>query len=215
MKILSVSDKIVPLIYNAKMKERFADVDLVIACGDLPYYYQEFIVSMLNKPLYFVRGNHDPVKEISESGTKEYPHGAIDLHRKVIHQDGLIMAGIEGCLRYRQSGDFQYTQLEMWLYVLGLVPQLFFNRIFYGRYLDIFMTHAPPWGIHDQPDYPHWGIKAFRWLLQTFRPAYHFHGHIHLYRPDAIYRTRFRETQVINTYGYRETMIEKFSRKAS
>jgi hypothetical protein len=82
------------------------------------------------------------------------------------------------------------------------------NRAVYGRYLDVFVTHAPPWGIHDKPDLPHQGIKAFRWLLTVFSPNYHFHGHIHVYKPGTDIETRFHRTRVINTYGYTEITLE-------
>ena len=91
----------------------------------------------------------------------------------------------------------------MWWSVIGLVPGLLRNRLSYGRYLDVFVTHAPPWGIHDGPDYPHIGIKAFRWLLETFEPQLHLHGHIHVYRPDMVIETQFEATRVLNTYGYK------------
>ena len=39
MKVLSLSDKVVSFIYGPQVKCRFKDVDLVIGCGDLPYYY--------------------------------------------------------------------------------------------------------------------------------------------------------------------------------
>ena len=84
---------------------------------------------------------------------------------------------------------------------------LLFNRLFYGRFLDIFVTHAPPWGIHDKSDFPHQGIKAFRWFIGVFKPKYHFHGHTHIYRPDEIRKTQFGETQVLNTYKYLETTL--------
>ena len=122
--------------------------------------------------------------------------------------DELLLAGVEGSLRYREA-PFQYTQVEMWGHVLSLVPALLRNRILYHRYLDVFISHAPPWGIHDQPDLPHQGIKAFSWLLRVFRPRYHFHGHIHVYRRDIPTNTRYRETLVVNTYGYLETRIER------
>jgi Icc-related predicted phosphoesterase len=96
----------------------------------------------------------------------------------------------------------------MWNHVMRLVPMLLVNRVIYGKYLDIFVTHAPPWKIHDQEDLPHQGIKAFRWLLQIFKPRYHFHGHTHVYRPDAIIKTDFGDTQVINSYGYLETELQ-------
>jgi predicted phosphodiesterase len=59
MKILTVSDKVVDFIYSPQLKEKFGDVELVLSCGDLPFYYLEYIVSILNVPLFYVMGNHD------------------------------------------------------------------------------------------------------------------------------------------------------------
>ena len=207
MKALSLSDTIVQLIYSSRVRERFGDVDLIIGCGDLPYYYQEYVISMLDKPLFFVRGNHDKEIEYSRAGNRTAPRGAVDLHRRVINHKGLILAGVEGSLRYRK-GSFQYSQFEMWLHVLRLLPKFLYNKFRFGRYLDIFVTHAPPRAIHDEKDRTHQGIKAFRWLLRAFRPRYHFHGHIHVYRGDTKTDTKFLDTLVINTYGYRETLCD-------
>jgi Icc-related predicted phosphoesterase len=207
LKVLSLSDVQIDSIYSSVVKTRFADVDMILGCGDLAYYYLEYLVSMLNVPLYYVRGNHSSVVEQTSTGPKTHPQGGVDLHRKVVKEKGFILAGVEGCLRYR-DGPFQYTQNEMWGHVMRIVPRLLWNRVIYGRYLDIFISHSPPWGIHDRPDLPHQGIKAFRWLLETFRPRYHFHGHIHVYRQGTQIRTRFHSTIVINTYGYKETQIE-------
>lgn len=207
LKALTLSDIVLDWIYSPHIRERFPALDLVVGCGDLPYYYLEYIVSALDVDLFYVRGNHARVVEYGEGGPRSGPHGAIDLHRKVINYRGLLMAGVEGSLRYRE-GAFQYTQNEMWLNVLGLVPSLLQNRLQYGRYLDVFVSHAAPWGIHDQPDLPHQGIKAFRWLMRVFKPRYHLHGHIHVYRPDTVTVTRVGETQVINTYGYRVVDLE-------
>lgn len=206
MKILTLSDIPIQMIYSAQIRGLFPDVNLVLACGDLPYYYQEFVVSMLDVPLYYVRGNHDKVIEHNLHGPRSAPQGATDLHGRVIDYRGLLLAGIEGSLRYR-SGPFQYSQNEMWYNVFNLVPGLMRNRVRYGRYLDVFVTHAPPKGIHDMSDLPHQGIEAFRWLLHVFKPAYHFHGHIHVYRPDTITETRFESTTVVNTYGFRTTIL--------
>ena len=181
LKILSLSDKQVESIYSSQVKERFGEVDLILGCGDLAYYYLEFVVSMLDVPLFYVRGNHSNQVEYTMVGPKTHPDGGVDLHLRVIKHQDLILAGVEGSLRYRE-GPFQYTQTEMWMNVLRIVPTLLVNRVLYGRGLDIFISHAPPWGIHDKPDLPHQGIKAFRWLIETFKPRYHFHGHIHVYR---------------------------------
>lgn len=206
MKILSVSDVLVPFIYSSQVRAKFSGVDFVIACGDLPYYYQEFILSMLDVPLFFVRGNHDKLEEHSQVGKRSGPDGGVDMHLRTEECKGILLAGVEGCIRYR-LGDFQYSQSEMWRHVWRLIPSLLKNRIQHGRYLDIFITHAPPRGIHDQDDLPHHGVDAFRWLIQTFQPAYHFHGHIHVYRPDAPVESLVGMTKVINTYGFRETLI--------
>jgi hypothetical protein len=207
MNVLTVSDILAPLLYSPRIKERFSETDLAIDCGDLPYYYLEYIGDELKAETFFVRGNHSKIIESTTAGPRSAPLGAKNLHRCVVNYRGLLMAGVEGCLRYR-NGPFQYSQIEMWLHVFSLVPALFNNLLRYHRFLDIFVTHASPWGIHDQPDLTHQGIKAFRWFDGVFKPAYHFHGHIHVYRPDATLETKFEGTWVINTFGYRLTQIQ-------
>ena len=203
MKVLSLSDKEVSFIYSPQVRCRFEDIDLIIGCGDLSYYYLEYVLSVLEKPLFFVRGNHDKVAEYSGKLMRTGPHGAVDLHRKVVNYRGLLLAGVEGSLRYR-PGKYQYSQSDMWNYVFQLVPSFIVNRIKFGRYLDVFVSHAPPENIHDADDLPHRGIKAFRWVLKVFGPAYHFHGHVHIYRPDSVYKSKFGRTTIINTYPYRD-----------
>jgi predicted phosphodiesterase len=58
VKILCVADEKDLLVYSENIGKRYGDVDLVISAGDLPLRYYEFIVSSLNKNLYFVFGNH-------------------------------------------------------------------------------------------------------------------------------------------------------------
>lgn len=208
MKVLSVSDAIVPFIYSGQARHFFEGIDLVFGCGDLAYYYLEFVLTVLNAPLFYVRGNHDKVVEYSGVGQRTAPAGGFDLHRRVVEHNGWLLAGVEGSLRYR-PGQFQYSQSQMWGHVFSLVPRLLLNRMRYGRYLDVFVTHAPSWGVNDREDLPHQGIKAFRWLLKVFEPAYHFHGHVHLYRPDDPRVVCFGDTQVINSYRYITTALDR------
>jgi uncharacterized protein len=214
MKILAVSDIELGLIYSAGISERFKDIDLIVSCGDLPYFYLEFMVSMLNKPLYFVHGNHANQVEHTAAGYKYKPDGGTNLHKRIVHEQGLSIAGVEGCLQYNY-GPYQYSQAEMWYYVFSLIPGLLINKVRTGRYLDIFVTHAPPWHIHDQDDRPHQGIKAFRWFDHIFQPRYHLHGHIHIYRNDTPITTRFEQTSITNVYGYRMITIEPMSKPGS
>ena len=204
MKILSLSDKKIPFIYSASVRSRFEHIDFIIGCGDLPYYYLEFVLTALGVPLFYVRGNHDHEIEYSSIGKRRNPQGGQDINRAGVNFNGITLAGIEGSIRYK-PGSFQYTQTEMWYLVFKMLPKMIYNRITTGRYLDIFVTHAPSNGIHDRDDLPHQGINAFRWFIKVFQPALHFHGHIHLYRPDDPSETLFGRTRVINTYGFKET----------
>jgi len=208
VKILSVSDKVVEHIYSPSLLERHNEVDLILGCGDLPYYYLEFILSMLNVPLFYVHGNHDPEREYLADGTAiSGPAGGINLHLHTFKEKELLLAGLEGSIRYKR-GRFQHTQREMWMNVFYLIPKLLINRLVHGRYLDILVAHSPPYGIHNGEDRVHVGFKAFLWLMKVFKPRYLIHGHRHVYNPNETTETKFMETQVINIYPYKVLDIE-------
>ena len=88
-----------------------------------------------------------------------------------------------------------------------------FNKLRYGRYLDVMLAHAPPFGIHNGPDFPHRGFKVFLSFMRRFEPRYLLHGHIHLsYGFGSVTETRFHNTTVLNTAGYRLMQIEDCER---
>ena len=89
MKILTVSDKVVGFIYSPQIREKFGDVELVLSCGDMPFYYLEYIVSILNVPLLYVMGNHDKRVEYSASGqVRTAPEGCVNIDNRVIEHEG-------------------------------------------------------------------------------------------------------------------------------
>jgi Icc-related predicted phosphoesterase len=212
MKILCVSDQIDPLVYSASIKERFADIDLVLSAGDLPMEYLEFIVSSLNRPLLFVFGNHN-LKEFRyytsgkefnswiDETQRHHSSGAVHIGFKVHREEGLIIAGLGGSMKYNR-GESQYTEFQMKWAILKIIPFLLINRIFRGRFLDILLTHASPLGIHDKSDPCHRGFKAFLWFMRVFKPKYLVHGHIHLYDLSAVRATKYRDTLVLNAYNH-------------
>ncbi len=209
MQILTISDEIVPAIYSLNIKQRFGDVDFVLSCGDLPYYYIEFIVTMLGVPLFYVYGNHDGVEILHDGQELTEARGATNLEGRGVRHRGLSIAGLGGCLRYKPDARHMYTDAEMMRRAWRLVPWMLFNNYRYGRYLDILITHAPPLGIHNGPDYPHRGFRAFLWLMDHFRPRYLIHGHIHLsYGYDTGTETMYGDTLVLNTAGHRLLQIE-------
>ncbi len=210
MKILSVSDRVEPLIYSPAIRRNFADVDLVLSSGDLPYYYLEYIVTMLDTRLFYVIGNHaNEVRNLYEIPDKwEYPGGCDNLDGRVMEHKGLLLAGLEGSMRYNNNPSFQYTEQEMTYKVWRLAPSLLLNKIRYGRYLDILITHAPPRGIHDRSDVCHTGFGAFLTLMRLFRPRYLIHGHVHAYTPWEPTETAYEGTTVINTYSHRTLKLD-------
>jgi Icc-related predicted phosphoesterase len=202
MKILCISDQVAPAVYSSNARERFSDVDLVLSCGDLPYYYMEFVASVLNVPCLYVHGNHDQPEHKSDGRILDEPGGWVNVDRRVIAHKGLLVGGLEGCLRYKPAVNYQYTETEMKWRAWQLIPSLLYNRARYGRYLDILITHAPPFGIHDGNDLPHRGFRAYLWLMRQFRPRYLLHGHKHIYGRET-WQTRYEHTQVVNIHPFR------------
>jgi Icc-related predicted phosphoesterase len=116
----------------------------------------------------------------------------------------LLLAGLGGSIRYNTEPGPQYTEFEMTRRFWMLTPRLFFNRLRYGRYLDVMLTHAPPLHIHNGDDYPHRGFKIFLLLMDYFAPRYLIHGHMHRsYNIRQATATRYLRTTIINTAGYR------------
>jgi Icc-related predicted phosphoesterase len=200
-------------VYSSGIRDRFRDVDLVLGAGDLPADYLDFIVSSLNRPLLFVFGNHHTEEMRYFTGGPDHfinpaeiddPRrycGAVYIGSRVRTEEGIIVAGLGGSMRYNR-GPNQYTEFQMYLEMIRLIPRLLFNRIFRGRYLDILLTHASPRDIHDRKDRCHLGFRAFLWFMRRFRPRYLVHGHIHLYDLSAARTTRYGDTLVINAYGH-------------
>ncbi len=204
MMCLTISDEVVPALYSLNVKQRFGSVECVLSCGDLPYYYLEFLVTTLCVPCYYVAGNHDTV-EICDSGDiLTAPRGCVSVDATSVLYNGLLIGGLSGCVRYNQEPGPQYTEIEMMIRVWRMAPQLFVNHLRYGRYLDVLLTHAPPLGIHNGSDRAHRGFRAFLLFMDLFMPRYLIHGHVHRsYGIQKSRETRYHRTLVINTAGYR------------
>jgi Icc-related predicted phosphoesterase len=212
MKILAITDKVIPQIYDASIKTRFADVDLVLSCGDLPNYYLEYVVTMLNVPLYYVTGNHGRELEYTPSGERRRPGGCVDIDEQVVEYGGLWIAGLEGSMRYKQ-GPYQYTQRQMSHKALRLGAKLLRNRLLKGRSLDVLVTHAPPFGIHDGKDLCHTGFRALLKFMDRYKPQYLIHGHSHVYNRLQPTTTQYHDTAVINAYPYRILEVSRAERQ--
>jgi len=202
MKLLVVSDQVVEHVYTLASNGHFSDVELVLGCGDLPYTYLEYLLTILNVPLFYVPGNHDPAYNPRFAASRA--EGASNLDRKVERAHGLLLAGLGGSIRYQPEGVNQYSQPEAYYRAFSLLPGLFWNRIRRGRPLDILISHSPPFGIHDDDSQAHRGLRALNWLIRLAQPRYLFHGHTHFYRQNlAPSVTRLGRTDIINVYPYK------------
>ncbi|MDR9859378.1 metallophosphoesterase family protein [Treponema socranskii] len=223
MKILCVSDMIDPLIYNQNASSLFSDIDMILCAGDLPMDYVDFIVSMFNKPTYFIFGNHNlnefhyyhsSAHAPAEKRGETHGHGAAYCGFRVIRdktlsfadpvtgkKTPLLIAGVSGSRKYN-NGLNQYSEGEMKRRLIGMIPSLLWNKLRYGRYLDIFLTHASPRGIHDKEDPCHVGFECFNWFIKKFSPVYLVHGHIHLYDIRDRRVTETGATTVVNAYAH-------------
>jgi len=209
--VLAVSDQIDQRIYSPTLRQRMPEVDLVISCGDLPARYLEFLADALDKPVYYVLGNHaEELTRGGEKGKRYYPLGCIDLSGKVVRDraSGLIFAGIPGSPRYNDFEPVQYTELQVGWMMLRMAPRLLWNRLRHGRALDVLVTHTPPRDINDRPDRAHRGFKAIRRFLGRYQPRYHLHGHVHLYDRSQSHIAQFGDTQIINVYPYQVLTLE-------
>jgi Icc-related predicted phosphoesterase len=205
LRILAVSDEVDQRIYSTTLRDRMQDIHLVIGCGDVPASYLEFLVDSLNKPVYYVLGNHaEEVTRKGVQGVPKLPEGCVDLGFKVMREPthGLLMAGLPGSPRYSEHEPVQYTEFQMRWMIFKMMPRLLWNRIRHGRYLDLLVTHSPPRDVNDRDDFAHRGFIAMRWFLERFSPRYQLHGHIHLYDRSISNVARFHDTEVINVYPY-------------
>lgn len=203
LKILVVSDRVTDRLYSPALYEMFPHVDLILSAGDLPYYYLEYIESVLNVPLFYVHGNHDPDMEISASGIeRKEPQGCQNLHARAVECKGLLLCGFEGSKRYNNR-KYQYTESQMEWEKARMAMSLIIPTRFGRRKPDFLLTHAPSQGLGDLPTQVHSGFRTFRRFLDRYKPSVHVHGHVHLYDRNMPFIEKYHSTTVLNAYGYK------------
>ena len=209
MQVLALSDRVLERIYSPDIRQRYPDVELLVGCGDLPYYFLEFMISIFNVPLIYVLGNHDFVPQHASDGQiRTGVQGGLNLHGKATLVEGLLCAGIQGSMRYKNQPSLMYTEQEMRWEVMRIVPRLLLAQWRHQRRLDLLVCHSPPFGIHDEQDIAHTGFRVFLPLLRYFKPRYMLHGHVHKSGRSVPFRTEYHNTTVINIFPYRLLEIE-------
>jgi len=189
MKILIISDEESEYIWNLA-DDFLKSIDFTISCGDLKSEYLRFIVTMTNKPLFYVHGNHDSHYLRSE------PEGCDCIDDTIMEYKGIRMMGLGGSPRYK-PGPFQYTNKEMKRRYNRLKSKFLFNK-----QLDLLITHSPAKGLGDGEDFAHQGFNLFNTILDKHKPIYHLHGHYHLNYGNCERIIKYENTTIINGHGY-------------
>jgi Icc-related predicted phosphoesterase len=211
MKILTVSDKVEKSFFKKhRLREKCEGINLILACGDLPPSYLEYLVNSLYAPLYYVPGNHDTKGDQPHTGKKPFARGCTNIDQQVVAFQGILIGGLAGAFRYKR-GNYLYTEAQMHRKVFSMIPYLFVNKIKYKRYIDILITHAPPFGISDEEDLAHRGFKEFLKFMKKYQPTYLIHGHTPRRGRDEMAMNRYDSTWVLNTNPYRILEIDEVS----
>ncbi len=189
MRVLFVADEESPFLWDYYTPGRLDGIDLIVSCGDLKSEYLTFLVTMGRARLLYVHGNHDTGYE------RRPPEGCECIDDKLVKIGGLRILGLGGCPRYN-GGPYQYTEHEMRMKILRRLPGI---RMAGG--VDVIVSHASVRGVGDDSDYAHRGFETFRPLVESLKPRYLVHGHVHLNYGANIPRVEWLgETQVINAY---------------
>ncbi len=195
VKILAVSDFLDNSLTQMVEEKTLEPVDLIISCGDMPPEYLSFLRDRLDRPLMYVKGNHDI------RYTMTNPMGCENIHARLVRFKSMNILGLEGSIWYN-GGVNQYTDPQM--------KKIIFSKwfsIWRRGGIDMVVTHAPPRHIHDAEDRCHMGFESFVSLIDKRKPDYFIHGHIHREFNDHEERiTQVDQTQVINICGY--TILE-------
>jgi Icc-related predicted phosphoesterase len=173
-------------------------VDLILSAGDLKASYLSFLVTVTNRPLLYVHGNHDGAYD------RQPPEGCDCVDDKLVVVNGLRILGLGGCVKYN-GGSYQYSERQMRMRILKLQW-----KIMRAGGVDIVLTHAPVAGYGDAENITHRGFEAFLPLLDRWQPSYLIHGHVHKrYDPRQERVLQYRNTTIINANGKYYLELEK------
>lgn len=190
MKLLLVSDEEDKYLWDFYRPGRLSGVDMILSAGDLKAEYLSFLVTMANRPLLYVHGNHDGSYEMRP------PEGCDCIEDKLVTVNGLRILGLGGSMLYN-GGPHQYTERQM----QRRIAKLRFKLRRAGG-VDIVLTHAPVHGYGDQENLTHRGFDAFLSLLDRYQPKYLVHGHVHQRYMAAQPRVNhYGSTEIINACG--------------
>lgn len=141
------------------------DIDAVLILGDISQRDFEIICNhekLSGIPMYGVLGNHDYSSILDEYNVER-------LHCKKATIGGIVFAGMDGSIKYKDTDSPMYTDEES-LRIADCIPDC-----------DVFITHdrAKVRELKETESYAHGGMLGIGRYITNRKPAYHLHGHLH------------------------------------
>lgn len=174
MRLLVVAD-----IDDLKWRGGSGRADVLVSCGDVcDRLILQAAGAFRCQMVFAVKGNHD--------FPSPFPNPIVDLHLSVSEHQGISFGGFNGSWKYKPRGHFLYEQDE----ATDLLKDF--------PYVDVFISHNSPRGIHDKEDEIHTGFDALSEYIRMQKPKVLIHGHQHVNS-----ETEVGGTRVIGVYGHR------------
>lgn len=187
LKIMAIADR----RPQQSLKElcELQNPDVIVTLGDLDMFEIRDLELITDRPKLGVYGNHC-------SGMYFEELGIVNMHLETVSVQGVVFGGFEGCVRYKESKTAKmYTQDE--------AKELLTNY----PYVDVMLTHCPPYGINDEPDeLTHMGFLGLRSYLDNVHPKHWFHGHTYPKEGEQIFE--HNGTQIHYVSGVEVLTIE-------
>ncbi len=197
MKLLLVADEEDPFLWDYYRPGRLSGYDMILSAGDLKPNYLDFLVTMANRPLLYVHGNHDVCYD------SQPPEGCDCIDGKLTVCKGLRILGLGGSALYN-GRPYQYTEKQM-----EKIIRKTRRSVRKAGGVDIILAHAPPRGYGDGDDLAHRGFECFLPLMDEYQPRYFIHGHQHLnYSTSSQRILQYNGTSIINAGKRYELTLE-------
>lgn len=148
--------------YLNTLQKAVNNVDAVFCMGDIYKNELTSIVEIVKEkdiPIYGIPGNHEPAIYIKETGI-------MNIHGDVCRVKGLAIAGIGGCIRYKNSPELCMMTDKESTKLAKTIPKA-----------DILITHSSY--KRKTNNVVHSGLKGISWYIKKNNPKYHLYGHLH------------------------------------
>jgi uncharacterized protein len=169
MKILAFTDVHGKMAYLESVKEKAAESDLIICCGDLTIFEDRLDqlltrVNSMNKLVFMLQGNHEGEGRLRDF-CKKFKN-IFFLHKEIVEHGDLVFIGFGGGGFAQVEPDFEY-------FIKKNQDKLKNKKI-------ILVTHGPAYNTRiDVVVREHVGNKSYRDFIKKYQPLIHFCGHLH------------------------------------